>query len=198
MVQIEKSIGCQDKPSDFQVVDRHYVPKRSWYDFRGPISACPPPPSVHIKFPRQSLFSEGWASQTSQQHINIQSHWTPVASLTTLLVQRVDFSSWYLWEGQSWMSLRWGRGCVEGGGGGVRRLLGGDDPLSLCKHNNNSSNTLLAALLMYFQAKTGIFASCVIYCGSHLHIKALISPSERVCAPVCVFVCEWGAGGVVV
>lgn len=40
--------------------------------------------------------------------------------------------------------------------------------------------------MMYFQAKTGIFASCVIYCGSHLHIKALISPSERVC--VCVAV----------
>lgn len=33
---------------------------------------------------------------------------------------------------------------------------------------------------MYFQGKIGIFASCVIYCCSHLHIKALISPSERV------------------
>lgn len=60
----------------------------------------------------------------------------------------------------------------------------------LFANNNNSSNTLLAALLMYFQAKTSIFASCVIYCGSHLHIKALISPSERVCEPVYVFVCE--------
>lgn len=72
----------------------------------------------------------------------------------------------------------------------------GSNPLSLCKHNNNSSNTLLAALLMYFQAKTGIFASCVIYCGSHLHIKALISPSERVCAPLCVCLCvSEGLGG---
>lgn len=42
---------------------------------------------------------------------------------------------------------------------------------------------------MYFQAKTGIFASCVIYCGSHLHIKALISPSECVCV-----LCERGWG----
>ena len=42
---------------------------------------------------------------------------------------------------------------------------------------------------MYFQAKTGIFASCVIYCSPHLHIKALISPSERACVRVHVRVC---------
>lgn len=84
-------------------------------------------------------------------------------------------------------SIRGGLGLLRGVVGGVWGGWGGN-PLSLCKHNNNSSNTLLAALLMYFQAKTGIFASCVIYCDSHLHIKALISPSERVCAPVCVCV----------
>lgn len=88
---------------------------------------------------------------------------------------------------------RWGARVAEGelGEGGVGITL------SFCKHNNNCSNTLLAALLMYFQAKTSIFASCVIYCGSHLHIKALISPSERVCTPVYVSVCEQGVGGVV-
>ena len=84
-------------------------------------------------------------------------------------------------------SRRGGFGCGGGGGGGLGG--GGCNPLSLYKHNNNTSNTLLAALLMYFQAKTGIFASCVIYCGSHLHIKALIIPSEHVCVSVCVCVC---------
>lgn len=71
--------------------------------------------------------------------------------------------------------------------------MGVGDPLFLCKHNNNNcSNTLVATLLMYFQAKTGIFASCVIYCGSHLHIKALISPSERERVRVCACVLGWG------
>ena len=83
----------------------------------------------------------------------------------------------WLWRGRWWW---FGGGC---------------NPLSLYKHNNNTSNTLLAALLMYFQAKTGIFASCVIYCGSHLHIKALIIPSEHVCVYVCVCVCVWGGFG---
>lgn len=89
---------------------------------------------------------------------------------------------------------------------GLLRRSEGDNPVSLSFHskhnNNNNSNTLLAALLMYFQAKTGIFASCVIYCGSHLHIKALISPSERVCVrargwgySVITWMCSQGKGG---
>lgn len=102
------------------------------------------------------------------------------------LLFQSQLSSWYLWKGQSWMSLSSRRGMVCGRGG---------IPMSLRKHNNNCSNTLLAALLMYFQAKTGIFASCVIYCGSHLHIKALISPSERVCVCVLPCLCEFWSWG---
>lgn len=48
--------------------------------------------------------------------------------------------------------------------------------LSLCIHN---PHTVLLISWCSFGGKTGIFASCVIYCGTHLHIKALISPSER-------------------
>lgn len=48
--------------------------------------------------------------------------------------------------------------------------------LSLCIHNPHA---VLLISWCSFGGKTGIFASCVIYCGTHLHIKALISPSER-------------------
>lgn len=48
--------------------------------------------------------------------------------------------------------------------------------LSLCIHN---PHTVLLISWYSFGGKTGIFASCVIYCGTHLHIKALISSSER-------------------
>lgn len=133
----------------------------------------------------------------SLQNINIQSHRIPVGSPTKMQhylcrestfppdTSERDKAVWVTPAYEGGLDC-WGELLVVCGGGW------GGNPLSLCKHNNNSSNTLLAALLMYFQAKTGIFASCVIYCDSHLHIKALISPSERVCAPVCV--CVWVRG----
>lgn len=48
--------------------------------------------------------------------------------------------------------------------------------LSLCVRN---PGTVPLISWCSFGGKTGIFASCVIYCGTHLHIKALISPSEH-------------------